>query len=688
MFELLMIFEFLSLLLSMAVWGITGFAVNHLKYARGRETSFRRWLKASKIGVRIGMVLFIFWALTIVLMLLGFGWLFVMDRVIVTLPLLGLPAAAVLMFTLPNLSRQTMNGRSLLSAIVPVHVMFVGAVLAFFLVAVDVPAIPHAKDLLIYDGALGISAILLWLYHGKRLRNLEHRTPGRIVRIARGTLFSVLLLGLTGAWFVISLKQSEFPASMNMVHHDTADFGGGDPIQAENMHAHHNGHDPNASGQSISVSELKGPQTGNPDKKYVLYAETKTIRLASGERIEAWTFNGQTPGPELVADEGDLVEVRLVNKDIASGVTIHWHGVDVPNGEDGVAGMTQDAVMPGESYTYRFVVKETGTHWYHSHQQSSVQVQKGLFGSFVIRPSGQQETETLDATIMAHNWLTPEGKSIPALDTEDMFQRKAVAPGTPVRLRLVNADNLTKTFSLHGVPFKVAAVDGYELNEPGALTDSLLRIGGGGRYDVVFNMPDVPVTLSMFEEGKPIGIVYSKDGLGEPAMLEHGPILDLTKYGASAQASFDASTVFDRTFTLILDQTYFGTYNGKAGQQWIINGKAFPETPTLMVREGDVVKTKFVNRSFVDHPMHLHGHHVQVVSKNGKPPSGSPLVLDTLTIAPGETYEVAFVANNPGLWMDHCHNLDHALNGMSMHLAYEHVNTPFEVGTVTGNFPE
>jgi FtsP/CotA-like multicopper oxidase with cupredoxin domain len=114
----------------------------------------------------------------------------------------------------------------------------------------------------------------------------------------------------------------------------------------------------------------------------------------------------------------------------------------------------------------------------------------------------------------------------------------------------------------------------------------------------------------------------------------------------------------------------------------------FPNTPAQMVREGDLVKTTFVNRSFMDHPMHLHGHHVLVLSRNGERVSGSPWWSDTLNVAPGESYEVAFRADNPGIWMDHCHNLDHAAEGMTMHLGYEGVTTPFEAGSETGNRPE
>lgn len=86
--------------------------------------------------------------------------------------------------------------------------------------------------------------------------------------------------------------------------------------------------------------------------------------------------------------------------------------------------------------------------------------------------------------------------------------------------------------------------------------------------------------------------------------------------------------------------------------------------------------------------MHLHGHHIHVLSKNGLPVSGSPLVLDTLLVEPGDVYEVAFTADNPGLWMDHCHNLDHAARGMTMHLAYEGVTTPYTLGGPKGNYPE
>jgi FtsP/CotA-like multicopper oxidase with cupredoxin domain len=388
--------------------------------------------------------------------------------------------------------------------------------------------------------------------------------------------------------------------------------------------------------------------------------------------------------------EGDLVEVTLVNEDIDDGVTLHWHGIDVPNAEDGVAGLTQNAVRPGERYTYRFRAEQAGTYWYHSHQVSSEQVRKGLFGAFIVEPREREHAREI--TVMAHSWESDEGR-VATIGASDTLERKAVAPGTPVRLRLINTDSYPVTFSLTGAPFKVAAIDGADLNAPTDLTDTRLKLAAGGRYDVAFTMPRRPVRLGVpgavgfAGENPDLGLLLSNNGKGYLPALASGPEFDPAGFGEPRPTPFGASSDFDREFTVVLDNRP-GFYDGGFNMLWTINGEVFPDTPMQMVREGDLVKTTFVNRSFMDHPMHLHGHHVLVLSRNGEPIGGSPWWADTLNVAPGESYEVAFRADNPGIWMDHCHNLDHAAQGMTMHLAYEGVSTPFEVGSETGNRPE
>ncbi|HEX5427737.1 MAG TPA: multicopper oxidase domain-containing protein, partial [Pedococcus sp.] len=128
--------------------------------------------------------------------------------------------------------------------------------------------------------------------------------------------------------------------------------------------------------------------------------------------------------------------------------------------------------------------------------------------------------------------------------------------------------------------------------------------------------------------------------------------------------------------------------NGKPGLWWSVNGHLLPNLPMFVVSEGDVVKVTISNHSGDVHPMHLHGHHAVVMSRDGKPATGSPWWVDSLNVRDGETYVVEFLADNPGIWMDHCHNLKHAAQGLVTHLMYEGVTEPFRVGGTAGNEPE
>ena len=182
-------------------------------------------------------------------------------------------------------------------------------------------------------------------------------TIGTTVLMLAGLAF----LGFLGwQWW-----QSRLPARYDVMDYGVVDRGGGPP--AEHVH--------------FSVADTKVPAAGKPDVRVTLTAQKSRIRLASGKEVDAWTFNGRAPGPEIRVERGQLLEVTLVNKDIDDGVTIHWHGVDVPNTEDGVAGVTQDAVPPGGRYVYRFRPEQVGTFWYHTHQNASDGVEKGLYGS-------------------------------------------------------------------------------------------------------------------------------------------------------------------------------------------------------------------------------------------------------------------------------------------------------------------
>lgn len=574
--------------------------------------------------------------------------------------------------------------------IVPFRAVALGALTALYF-AFKPPFPFSLPDAAVPLLALAVALAAIGYGHSRRSRRAAQSEaalprPPLWRRCLRGlTILAAVVVTAAVPW-AIAAQNSKLPERIDMTA-GPMDDGKGSTGQGQHAHAGHAEHLAATAGAEaqVSVASLTGPQS-QPDRRFTLTAEKQTIRLASGKTAEAWTYNGQVPGPELRVKEGEVVEVTLVNKDIDAGVTIHWHGLDVPNAEDGVAGVTQDAVMPGQTHTYRFRAEQTGTFWYHTHQDSLEGVSKGLFGSLIVEPAddGNREGER-DITVMTHAW---DGAGM-AIGASDGVDRVRVAPGTPVRLRLVNTDNwVRQTYRLVGTDFRVAAIDGTDLNEPGELeSGTRLVLTTGGRYDATFVMPDRPVFLSVGGR-KDLGVFMSPDGSGDIPDLPAGSSeFDPLHYGKPKETPFGKDSAFDREFTMVLDNE-LGFFNGQFNMLYTLNGEVFPNTPAFMVKEGDLVKTTIVNRGMVDHPMHLHGHHVLVLSRNGEAADGSPWWADTIDVLPGDRYEIAFRADNPGLWMDHCHNLDHAAAGMTMHLMYEGVTTPYAAGSATGNHPE
>ncbi|ADB31120.1 multicopper oxidase type 3 [Kribbella flavida DSM 17836] len=430
----------------------------------------------------------------------------------------------------------------------------------------------------------------------------------------------------------------------------------------------HTGHSPS----TLSVADLRGaraPGPGGTTVRRVLTAQSATVRLSSGQAVDAWTYNGQAPGPAIVATQGDLIEVTLRNKDIEDGVTLHWHGYDVACGEDGVPGLTQPVVTPGEEFRYRFRADQLGTYWYHTHQASHIGVRKGLYGTLVVHPRVRQERQ-LDLTLPLHTF----GDTLVVADQDGHTDHTAEA-GTPVRLRLINTDPDPHRLTLSGTPFRVTAVDGRDLNHPGEISEVGLRLPAGGRYDVEFTMPHSPVVL--VADDVVLRIAPDRAAARPEAAPDTAgwPELDLLHYGEPAPAAFDARKA-DRHFTLVLDRGV-AVVDGRPAYAHTVNGRAHPSIPDQLVAEGDLVTFTVVNRSLDTHPWHLHGHPVLVLSRDGVPAAGSPLWVDTFDVRPGQVWTVAFRATNPGIWMNHCHNLPHAHEGMMLRLAYTGVTTPY-----------
>lgn len=421
---------------------------------------------------------------------------------------------------------------------------------------------------------------------------------------------------------------------------------------------------------AVSAAELRGagpPAPGGILRQHVLTARTATVRLPSGRDIDAWTFNGEVPGPAITATQGDLIEVRLRNTDIADGVTLHWHGYDVPCGEDGVPGVTQDVVAPGDDFVYRFRADQVGTYWYHTHHTSHVGVRRGLYGTLVVTPR-DAPTGQFELTLPVHTF-----DETVVLAGEDRRAGHTVPAGTPVRLRLINTDSDSHRFGLAGTPFRVAAVDGRDLHQPGEVSGVGLRLAAGGRYDLVFAMPDTSVLLVLDNDhDRGLWLRPRDDAQGHEQSIEDWPELDLLRYGVPATVAFDPDDA-DRHFTMVLDRGV-AMVDGSPAYAQTVNGRGHPSIPDQLVAEGDVVRYTVVNRSLETHPWHLHGHPVLILSRNGIQATGSPLWMDSVDVRPGEVWEVAFQATNPGIWMNHCHNLPHAHQGMMLRLRYDGIS--------------
>lgn len=217
-------------------------------------------------------------------------------------------------------------------------------------------------------------------------------------------------------------------------------------------------------------------------KVFELVAEDIEWAVADGQTVKSMAYNGHVPGPEIRATEGDKVRIVLTNK-MAQSTAIHFHGLIVPNEVDGVPFITQPVVKPGETFKYEFVLKNPGSHMYHSHHNATEQVTKGLLGAFIIEPKDKSTEPEFDSDytfILNDNGggFTINGKSFP-------YTQPIVAKvGERIRIRYMNEGLTVHPMHLHGMPMTVFSRDGWP--QTPFKCDTLL-IAPGERWDVIVN---------------------------------------------------------------------------------------------------------------------------------------------------------------------------------------------------------
>ena len=230
-------------------------------------------------------------------------------------------------------------------------------------------------------------------------------------------------------------------------------------------------------------NRLLPPVMDGQTKVYNLTARKIRWETAAGQSVPAFAYNDQVPGPQIRVREGDKVRVVLTNE-LPESTAIHFHGLELPNSQDGVPFITQPPVKPGQSFIYGFVVPNPGSHMYHSHHNSASQVGLGLLGAFIVEPKSPAAIERADVDHVmilndgAHGY-TFNGKSFPA--TEPIVAKL----GQKLRVRIMNEGMMIHPMHLHGMHMTVIAKDGWL--QPAPWKCDTLNIAPGERWDVIVN---------------------------------------------------------------------------------------------------------------------------------------------------------------------------------------------------------
>ncbi|MFC5711888.1 multicopper oxidase family protein [Thalassorhabdus alkalitolerans] len=480
-------------------------------------------------------------------------------------------------------------------------------------------------------------------------------------------------------------------------------------------------------GEAIAIenSDSDTSTSENEEGKTTVHLTASEEEWSLNEDLsfDAWVYNNTLPGEEIRVQEGEEVEIKLKN-DLPVPTALHLHGIPLDHEMDGVPGISQNVVMPGDSFTYEFTADAPGTYWYHSHQDGATQVEKGLYGPLVIETEDDQKYDIDEVLVlddyssmmegmedrgnmegmmdheshgaveemthdemMAHMYDTMliNGKASPEIE------RVEVQEGDAVKLRFVNAGLFTQVIQIPDHNFKVTHYDGQKVNEPETLSNTSVTLGAAERVDIEIeaNNPGAYGVEIFADTNKDnlhtvLPFVYEDYTEEELATREAEAEFDILSYGKLAESlNLDEVT---KEFDMVLDSEDGGeifTINNKKMDTETAEGHEVYE-----VEEGDVVKMTIANETEVDHPMHLHGHFFQVISRNGEKVSGSPIIMETLNVREGEEYEIILEADNPGNWLFHCHEFHHASNGMASEIKYEGFEPSFTPDPNAPNKPE
>ncbi len=454
------------------------------------------------------------------------------------------------------------------------------------------------------------------------------------------------------------------------------------------------------------VAEAERRRGGGPVRQLKMTATESTVDLG-GRTVRTWTYGDQLPGPLIRATAGEILEVAFANH-LPQATTVHWHGIPIRNDMDGVPNVTQRVIAPGADFTYRFTVQRPGTFWLHPH--TGVQQDRGLYAPLIVDDPKEPLSYDHEWVVVLDDWVdgvdgsTPddvlmelsggmEGHTPPPGTTFNGPSRRltegsskllgghpgdvkypyylingrsladpetfTAKPGDRVRMRIVNSGGDTAfRVALGGHRMTITHADGRPVVH--TTVDALL-LGMGERYDVLVTLGDGVFPLVALAEGKDDAArAVLRTGAGEapgadtrPAEL-NGLLLPAEKLKADPSIALPPRDP-DTSLSLRLTRNV-------PSYEWGFNNQPYNPSAREPVREGQRIKIQLQNSTNMWHPVHLHGHDFAL-------PQGGPL-KDTFILLPKHKLDVEVDADNPGLWMLHCHNIYHSESGMMTVLGY------------------
>lgn len=381
----------------------------------------------------------------------------------------------------------------------------------------------------------------------------------------------------------------------------------------------------------------------------------------------------------------------VVKNHLPEATSLHWHGLRIDNAMDGVSGLTQQAIEPGEEFVYRFVPKDAGTYWVHTHHNTYQQLARGLYLPLIVEESTEYPVDQ-DHLFVMDDWRLNSDAQLDLKSLGNMHEwshggrmgnvltvNRQIKPGIKVRagsrnrVRVFNVGNsriMATEFS--GVDAWICAKDGQPLAEP-VRVEGPLVLAPAERYDLIVDIPtdwqgERPIYevstqqrfACAFWDVLSTNVATRRD---KPVALPQNPLLNLSDRSADhhVQLMIEGGAMGGLRKAIYQNKSMGVRDLIQHKQIWAFNGVAnLPDEPLLTVRSGDVVEIEMNNNTRWPHGMHLHGHHFQADS--GRYQEG--VWHDTLLMERGEKVVIRFQAGLPGKWLIHCHMIEHQAAGM------------------------